>query len=223
MNIFELFILAIGLSMDAFAVSVCKGLSLGRINAKHMCIAGAWFGGFQALMPLVGYFGGRFFADKVTRYSHWVAFVLLVFIGAGMIKESKEEEHVNADMDIKSMFILAVATSIDALAVGVTFAFLKVEIVSAVSFIGVITFVCSAAGVKIGSLFGMKYKSKAELCGGIILILIGTKIPAGRTGNDINNNYKSQLKRVIILLLMNRHEMIIRLNNLNNISGRFLL
>ena len=158
MNIFELFILAIGLSMDAFAVSVCKGLSLGRINAKHMCIAGAWFGGFQALMPLVGYFGGRFFADKVTRYSHWVAFVLLVFIGAGMIKESKEEEHVNADMDIKSMFILAVATSIDALAVGVTFAFLKVEIVSAVSF------------------FGMKYKSKAELCGGIILILIGTKI-----------------------------------------------
>ena len=167
MNIFELFILAIGLSMDAFAVSVCKGLSLGRINAKHMCIAGAWFGGFQALMPL---------ADKVTRYSHWVAFVLLVFIGAGMIKESKEEEHVNADMDIKSMFILAVATSIDALAVGVTFAFLKVEIVSAVSFIGVITFVCSAAGVKIGSLFGMKYKSKAELCGGIILILIGTKI-----------------------------------------------
>ena len=127
-------------------------------------------------MPLVGNFGGRFFADKVTRYSHWVAFVLLVFIGAGMIKESKEEEHVNADMDIKSMFILAVATSIDALAVGVTFAFLKVEIVSAVSFIGVITFVCSAAGVKIGSLFGMKYKSKAELCGGIILILIGTKI-----------------------------------------------
>ena len=114
--------------------------------------------------------------DKVTRYSHWVAFVLLVFIGAGMIKESKEEEHVNADMDIKSVFILAVATSIDALAVGVTFAFLKVEIVSAVSFIGVITFVCSAAGVKIGSLFGMKYKSKAELCGGIILILIGTKI-----------------------------------------------
>ena len=176
MNIFELFILAIGLSMDAFAVSVCKGLSLGRINEKHMCIAGAWFGGFQALMPLVGCFGGRFFADKITRYSHWVAFVLLVFIGAGMIKESKEEEHVNADMDIKSMFILAVATSIDALAVGVTFAFLKVEIVSAVSFIGVITFVCSAAGVKIGSLFGMKYKSKAELCGGIILILIGTKI-----------------------------------------------
>jgi len=146
-------------------------------SMQSICVSQAHGSGdFRHLMPLVGYFGGRFFADKVTRYSHWVAFVLLVFIGAGMIKESKEEEHVNADMDIKSMFILAVATSIDALAVGVTFAFLKVEIVSAVSFIGVITFVCSAAGVKIGSLFGMKYKSKAELCGGIILILIGTKI-----------------------------------------------
>lgn len=176
MNIFELFILAIGLSMDAFAVSVCKGLSLGKINARHMCIAGAWFGGFQALMPLIGYFGGCFFADKDTRYSHWVAFALLVFIGVSMIRESREEEHVNADMDMKSMFILAVATSIDALAVGVTFAFLKVEIISAVSFIGVVTFVCSAAGIKIGSLFGVRYKSKAELCGGIILILIGTKI-----------------------------------------------
>ena len=176
MNIFELFILAIGLSMDAFAVSVCKGLSLGRINAKHMCIAGAWFGGFQALMTLVGYFGGRFFADKVTRYSHWVAFVLLVFIGAGMIKESKEEEHVNADMDIKSMLIIPEATSIDALEERKKLAFLKIMIVTAVSYTNVITFVCSAAGVKIGSLFGMKYKSKAELCGGIILILIGTKI-----------------------------------------------
>lgn len=223
MNIFELFILAIGLSMDAFAVSVCKGLSLGRINAKHMCIAGAWFGGFQALMPLVGYFGGRFFADKVTRYSHWVAFVLLVFIGAGMIKESKEEEHVNADMDIKSMFILAVATSIDALAVGVTFAFLKVEIVSAVSFIGVITFVCSAAGVKIGSLFRNEIQIQSGIMRRYYPYPHRYKNPAGRTGNDINNNYKSQLKRVIILLLMNRHEMIIRLNNLNNISGRFLL
>ena len=176
MTFFELFLIGIGLSMDAFAVAICQGLSMTRIKWGHALTVGLYFGGFQALMPLVGYFGGRFFADKITRYSHWVAFVLLVFIGAGMIKESKEEEHVNADMDIKSMFILAVATSIDALAVGVTFAFLKVEIVSAVSFIGVITFVCSAAGVKTGSLFGMKYKSKAELCGGIILILIGTKI-----------------------------------------------
>ena len=119
-------------------------------SMQSICVSQAYVRGFSHY-ALVGYFGGRFFADKVTRYSHWVAFVLLVFIGAGMIKESKEEEHVNADMDIKSMFILAVATSIDALAVGVTFAFLKVEIVSAVSFIGVITFVCSAAGVKTGS------------------------------------------------------------------------
>ena len=126
-------------------------------------------------MPLVGYFGGRFFADKVTRYSHWVAFVLLVFIGAGMIKESKEEEHVNADMDIKSMFILAVATSIDALAVGITFAFLDVNIILAAGFIGVITFILSATGVKVGNIFGSKYKSRAELAGGIILILLGTK------------------------------------------------
>ncbi len=176
MNIFELFVLAIGLSMDAFAVSVCKGLSLGKISWKHMCIAGAWFGGFQALMPCIGYFAAYFWADKITQYSHWIAFTLLVFIGGSMIRESGEEEHVNADMDMKSMFLLAVATSIDALAVGVTFAFLKVSVIPAVSFIGMITFVCSAVGVKIGSIFGMKYKSKSELCGGIILILIGLKI-----------------------------------------------
>ena len=146
-------------------------------SMQSICVSQAHgSGGFQALMPLVGYFGGRFFADKVTRYSHWVAFVLLVFIGAGMIKESKEEEHVNADMDIKSMFILAVATSIDALAVGVTFAFLKVEIVSAVSFYRCDHLCLFSSRGKDSSLFGMKYKSKAELCGGIILILIGTKI-----------------------------------------------
>ena len=208
MNIFELFILAIGLSMDAFAVSVCKGLSLGRINAKHMCIAGAWFGGFQALMPLVGYFGGRFFADKVTRYSHWVAFVLLVFIGAGMIKESKEEEHVNADMDIKSMFILAVATSRDCIS----------------SILYRCDHLClfSSRGKDRQS-----FRNEIQIQSGIMRRYYPYphryKNPAGRTGNDINNNYKSQLKRVIILLLMNRHEMIIRLNNLNNISGRFLL
>ena len=142
MSIVELFILAVGLSMDAFAVSICKGLSLGKIKPKHMCIAGAWFGGFQALMPLIGYYLGSLFADMVTRYSHWVAF----------------------------------ATSIDALAVGVSLAFLKVAFLPAVLFIGCITFVCSAAGVKIGSIFGDKYQSKAELCGGIILILIGIKI-----------------------------------------------
>lgn len=177
MNILELFILAVGLSMDAFAVSICKGLSLGKIQKKHMAIAGAWFGGFQALMPLIGYFAGRFFAEKLTQYDHWVAFILLLFIGGSMIKESLcEEEESNDAMDIKTMFLLAVATSIDALAVGVTFAFLKVAIIPAVVFIGVVTFVCSAVGIKIGSIFGTKYKSKAELCGGIILILIGLKI-----------------------------------------------
>lgn len=177
MSIFELFVLAVGLSMDAFAVSICKGLSLGKIKGKHMCIAGVWFGGFQALMPLIGYFFGRFFTDAITQYAHWIAFVLLVLIGGNMIKEAfGEEEEVDASMTVKSMFLLAVATSIDALAVGVTFAFLKVAIIPAISFIGVITFTFSAVGVKIGSIFGVKYKSKAELCGGIVLVLIGLKI-----------------------------------------------
>ena len=178
MGIIELFVLAVGLSMDAFAVSVCKGLSLGKIKWKHMCIAGAWFGGFQALMPLIGYFLGRFFTDMIEQYDHWVAFILLALIGGNMVKEALggEEEDLDCSMSPKNMFVLAVATSIDALAVGVTFAFLKVAIVPAVTFIGVVTFVCSAIGVKIGSIFGVKYKSKAELCGGIILILIGVKI-----------------------------------------------
>lgn len=177
MSILELFILAVGLSMDAFAVSVCKGLSLGKIKPKHMCIAGAWFGGFQALMPLIGYFLGSFFAEMIKKYDHWVAFVLLAIIGGNMIKESfDKDEKVDSSMDVKSMLLLAIATSIDALAVGVTFAFLQVQIVPAVSFIGVITFIFSAVGVKIGSLFGTKYKSKAELFGGIVLVLIGIKI-----------------------------------------------
>lgn len=177
MSILELFILAVGLSMDAFAVSVCKGLSLGKIKPKHMCIAGAWFGGFQALMPLIGYFLGSFFAEMIEKYDHWVAFLLLAIIGGNMIKESfGKDEKVDSSMDVKSMLLLAIATSIDALAVGVTFAFLQVQIVPAVSFIGVITFIFSAVGVKIGSLFGTKYKSKAELFGGIVLVLIGIKI-----------------------------------------------
>ena len=177
MGIFELFVLAVGLSMDAFAVSICKGLSLRKIKRKHMCIAGVWFGGFQALMPLIGYFFGRFFTDAINHYSHWIAFVLLLFIGGRMIKEAfGEEEDVDGSMSVKSMFLLAVATSIDALAVGVTFAFLKVQIVPAISFIGIITCVCSAIGVKIGSIFGVKYKTKAELCGGVVLIIIGVKI-----------------------------------------------
>ncbi len=177
MGLLELFILAVGLSMDAFAVSICKGLSLGKIKAKHMCIAGAWFGGFQALMPLIGYFLGSFFAEAITKYDHWIAFVLLVLIGGNMIKEAfGKEEELNNAMDVKTMFLLAVATSIDALAVGVTFAFLQVQIVPAIIFIGVVTFVFSAVGIKIGSIFGTKYKSKAEFIGGVILILIGLKI-----------------------------------------------
>ncbi len=177
MGIAELFIIAVGLSMDAFAVSVCKGLSLGKIRTKHMCIAGAWFGGFQALMPAIGYALGSTFADLITRWDHWIAFILLAIIGGNMVKESfGEEEEMDGSMTAKTMFLLAVATSIDALAVGVTFAFMKVNILTAVLFIGCITFVCSAIGVKIGSIFGTKYKSKAELFGGIILILIGCKI-----------------------------------------------
>ena len=176
MGILELFILAVGLSMDAFAVSICKGLSLGKIKGRHMAVAGAWFGGFQALMPLIGYFLGSFFADVVSKYAHWVAFVLLLIIGGNMIKESfGEAEEMEGAMDARTMLMLAVATSIDALAVGVSFAFLKVNIVAAVLFIGCVTFVFSAAGVKIGSLFGNRYKSKAELTGGIILIIIGIK------------------------------------------------
>ena len=177
MSLVELFILAVCLSMDAFAVSICKGLSLGKITKKHMAVAGAWFGGFQALMPLIGYFLGSFFADMITKYAHWIAFVLLIIIGGNMLKEAMgEDEKVDACMDAKEMFLLAIATSIDALAVGVTFAFLKVQIVPAVSFIGCVTFGCSAIGVKIGSIFGSKYRSKAEFCGGVILILIGLKI-----------------------------------------------
>lgn len=179
MGLVELFIIAVGLSMDAFAVSICKGLSLGKIKVKHMIIAGLWFGGFQALMPAIGYFLGSFFADMITKYAHWVAFILLAFIGGNMIKESFEKPDCeccgDSAMDVKTMFLMAIATSIDAMAVGVSFAFLKVAIVPAVLFIGVITFVCSGIGVKIGSVFGAKYKSKAELAGGLVLILIGIK------------------------------------------------
>ena len=181
MSIIELFILAVGLSMDAFAVSICKGLSLGKIKWKHMIIAGAWFGGFQALMPLIGYFLGIGFSDFVSNFSHWIAFALLLIIGGNMIKEAlgkdeDEDEGGGASMKFKAMLLLAIATSIDALAVGVTFAFLDVAIVPAILFIGIVTFVFSAAGIKIGSLFGTKYKSKAEIVGGVILILLGIKI-----------------------------------------------
>lgn len=179
MGILELLILAIGLSMDAFAVSVCKGLAMKKLEFKNMAIVGLWFGGFQALMPTIGYFLGVQFKNQITTIDHWIAFVLLGIIGANMIKEAcskDDEEEVKANLDVKTMFMLAIATSIDALAVGITFAFLSVNLVHAVTFIGITTFILSAVGVGIGNIFGTKYKAKAEIAGGIILILLGIKI-----------------------------------------------
>lgn len=183
MSLIELFILAVGLSMDAFAVSVCKGLAIRKVTFRECSIAGIWFGGFQALMPTIGYFLGSHFTRYITSVDHWIAFVLLGIIGLNMIKEAHETgdscgldgDCGNASMDAKEMFLLAVATSIDALAVGITFAFLNVNIIYAAVFIGLTTFVCSALGVRIGNVFGTVYKSKAEFAGGLILILIGAK------------------------------------------------
>jgi putative Mn2+ efflux pump MntP len=177
MGILEIFILGVGLSMDAFAVSVCKGLAVRDLKFKHAMIVGIYFGGFQTLMPLIGYLLGKQFESLINSIDHWIAFVLLAFIGINMIRESREEaEELNNSFAFRTMFTLAVATSIDALAVGITFSFLKVQIVSAVCIIGCTTFVLSAIGIKIGNVFGTKYKSKAELVGGIVLILIGLKI-----------------------------------------------
>ena len=220
MGLLELFILAVGLSMDAFAVSICKGLALPKINLKSAGIVGLWFGAFQALMPLIGYLLGVNFREYIVSVDHWIAFILLALIGVNMIKEalteddeeeeteirnlkrnaeeqcnisysanscsisptgqvalSREQDSVMKDiLGFKTMFLLAIATSIDALAMGVTFAFLNVKIVPAISFIGIVTFTCSAIGVKIGNVFGLKYKSKAEIVGGVILILLGCKI-----------------------------------------------
>lgn len=181
MGLVEFFLIAVGLSMDAFAVSVCKGLAMKKCTIPKAGIAGLWFGVFQAGMPLIGYILGVQFKDIITSIDHWIAFVLLGIIGGNMIKEAVEKEEdecegANESLDVKTMFALAVATSIDALAVGVTFAFLHVDIVPAVSFIGVTTFVISAIGVKIGNVFGVKYKNKAELAGGVILVLMGGKI-----------------------------------------------
>ena len=178
MTLLELFVLAVGLSMDAFAVSVCKGLSVGKVRIRHMLICGAYFGAFQALMPLLGFLLGVNFQQMIRSVDHWIAFGLLTLIGANMIREAlgKDEEALDASFGVKTMLLLSVATSIDALAVGVTFAFLDVAVVPAVCFIGAVTFVLSAAGVKIGSIFGAKWKNRAEFVGGAILILIGLKI-----------------------------------------------
>lgn len=173
----ELLLLAVGLSMDAFAVSICKGLAVQKLKISHALTVGIYFGGFQALMPLLGYLLGKQFESLITSVDHWIAFGLLGFIGVNMIRESRgEAEELNNSFGFRTMVILAIATSIDALAVGITFSFLKVNIISAVCLIGCTTFVCSAIGIKIGNVFGTKYKSRAELAGGIVLILIGVKI-----------------------------------------------
>lgn len=179
MGIPELIITAIALSMDAFAVSICKGLAMKRVTFKEMAIVGLWFGGFQALMPLIGYFLGSAFEKYIVAVDHWIAFTLLALIGVLMIRESgdKDEEKADASLGLKTMLLMAIATSIDALAVGVSYGILpNINIWVAISSIGIITFLLCMLGVKIGNVFGAKYKSKAELTGGIILILIGAKI-----------------------------------------------
>ena len=179
MDIFELLLIAVGLSMDAFAVSVCKGLSVRRLRPRHYLLTGAWFGGFQALMPSIGFLLGSAFDHYINAFDHWIAFILLALIGGNMVKESlsQDEECHSGSFAVRAMFPLAVATSIDALAVGVTFALLPdVHILAAVTLIGVTTFLLSAVGLKAGSVFGLRYKARAELAGGVILILMGCKI-----------------------------------------------
>jgi len=179
MSLFELFLVAVGLSMDAFAVSVCKGLSVRKVLPRHMLVCGLYFGGFQGLMPLIGYLLGVNFKGLIQSVDHWIAFVLLGIIGINMIREAlggEENECVDCSFGFRAMVLLAIATSIDALAIGVTFAFLNVNILPAVIFIGVITFSLSMLGVKLGNIFGMKWKGRAELAGGAILVLMGAKI-----------------------------------------------
>ena len=178
MSLIELFLIAVGLSMDAFAVSICKGLSVRKAEPRHSLIVGAYFGGFQALMPAIGYVLGRQFESLITSVDHWIAFVLLGIIGGNMIREALkgDAEEMDDSFTFRTMLPLAIATSIDALAMGVTFAFLQVQIVPAVLFIGVTTFVLSAIGLKVGNVFGAKYKSRAELFGGVVLVLMGIKI-----------------------------------------------
>ena len=177
MPFWELLLIAVGLSMDAFAVSVCKGLSVRELRPRHALLVGLYFGGFQALMPVLGYLLGTRFESVIRQVDHWIAFILLALIGGNMIRESfDQDEELNDDFGVKTMLLLAVATSIDALAVGITFGLLRVDIVKAAGTIGLITFLLSAAGICIGRFFGAKYKKGAERVGGCILILIGLKI-----------------------------------------------
>lgn len=180
MNFIKILFIAVGLAMDAFAVSVCKGLSVRKPSLRHYWMIGAWFGGFQMLMPLIGYFLGSAFQKYIEKFDHWIAFALLVLIGINMIREafSKEQGSVDASFSFRNMLLLAIATSIDALAVGITFALLPedFQLIPSIALIGVITFLISALGLKIGNLFGTRFKSKAEFAGGVILILIGLQI-----------------------------------------------
>ncbi len=181
MGMGELIVLSIGLAMDAFAVSICKGLAVGKVNIKHMLLAGLWFGGFQAGMPFLGYLLGSSFASYITPFDHWLAFILLGFLGVKMLKDalSKEENTADCSFSTKTMLLMAVATSIDALVVGIPFAspaMANVNIGFVVGTIGIITFLFSAIGVEIGSVFGVRYKQKSQLLGGVILIVMGAKI-----------------------------------------------
>ena len=181
MSMIELLLIGVGLSMDAFAVAVCQGLCMPKVHVRHTLVIALFFGGFQALMPLIGWVLGSQFAGYIQSFDHWVAFLLLVFIGGNMVREALQPEEETAcavaeRLDLWRLLLMAVATSIDALAVGVTFAFLEVDILPAISLIGITTFCLSIAGVVVGNFFGARYKQRAELCGGIILILLGTKI-----------------------------------------------
>ncbi len=178
MDFIAILLIAVGLAMDAFAVSLCKGLALRKVTLRNMLIAGLWFGGFQALMPIIGFYLGVSFYDLISAYDHWVASILLFLIGANMVREGLfgEEEEVDADMGIKTMVLLAIATSIDALAIGISFAMTEDSIFLPAAIIGIVTLVISMAGVKIGSLFGDRFGKKAEVLGGVILIIIGLKV-----------------------------------------------
>lgn len=183
MGVVELLLMGVGLAMDAFAVSICKGLAMRKVNKKQCFVIALFFGGFQALMPLIGWFLGSQFADSISSVDHWIAFILLAYIGGKMIYEAVKEkdetveiDQMDPPLDLKELLVLAVATSIDALAVGITLSFLEVNIIEAISIIGVVTFIISAAGVFVGNIFGNKYKSKAEFAGGLILVILGIKI-----------------------------------------------
>lgn len=178
MGLLEIFLIGVGLAMDAFAISICKGLSMKKMNWKSAIIIALYFGIFQAFMPIIGYFLGSTFESFVTNIDHWIAFVLLSLIGGNMIKEAfdSEDEKKNDKVDFKTMIVLAIATSIDALAIGITFAFFEVNLLLSISIIGIITFIISIIGVKIGNKFGDKYQNKAEFIGGLILVLLGIKI-----------------------------------------------